>query len=153
MGGDDGQRFERSAFSGGSRAAVPDVGSFLRQVFPEARSTEGGVPGGLTTRGPSAALMRRDYDTALTLLQRASDAFPALLRHCQQLEAEIGHLRADMEADAQNARGETQQWQQIALAMKMHIEENEHQIGLLRKRLAAAEERLEAGQSLTQAAE
>lgn len=167
MGGEDGKRHERVALPSESRVAtaVPDFGSFLRQVFPERqlslephafpelRSTEDGVLGGLVTRGAGAALMRRDYETAFTLLQRASDAFPALLRHCQQLEAEISHLRADREADVQDARGETQQWQQIALTMKMHIEENEHQMELLRKRLEAAEERLEAGQSLTQAAE
>lgn len=167
MGGEDGKRRERSALPTESRlaTAVPDFGSFLRQVFPERqlpaerpafpelRSAEDGVLGGLTTRGGGAALMRRDYETAFMLLQRASDAFPALLRHCQQLETEINHLRADRQAEVQDARGETQQWQQIALAMKMHIEENEHQIALLRKRLEAAEERLEAGQSMTQAAE
>ena len=97
--------------------------------------------------------MRRDYETALMLLQRASDAFPALLRHCQHLESEM--RRADVEAqdDLRVAKGETQQWQQIAVAMKMHIEEREHQIALLRKRLAAAEERLAQGHSMAQAAE
>lgn len=167
MGGEDGKRRDRAAPPGESRltTAVPDFGSFLRQVFPERQpvlehqdlpdigSGEDGVVGALTTRGPGAALMRRDYETAFTLLQRASDAFPSLLRHCQQLEAEINRLQADRQAEVQNARGEMQQWQQVALAMKMHIEENEHQIALLRKRLAAAEERLEAGQTLTQAAE
>ena len=167
MGGEDGNRRERSALPTDSRitTAVPDFGSFLRHVFPErqlslehrglpdVRSVDDGVLGALTTRGPGAALMRRDYETAFTLLQRASDAFPSLLRHCQELEAELDRVRADRQAEVQDARGETQQWQQVALAMKMHIEENEHQIGLLRKRLAAAEERLEAGQTLTEAAE
>lgn len=167
MGGEDSKRRERSTGTGepGLTAAVPDFGSFLRQVFPEqqgelerqvspeARGAEDGVVGGQTTRGLGASLRRRDYETAFTLLQRASDAFPVLLRHSQQLEAEISHVKADLQADLESARGETQQWQQIALALKMHIEENEQQIALLRKRLAAAEERLEAGQSLAHEAE
>lgn len=155
MGGEDGKRRERPTLAGEARpiAAVPDFGSFLRQVFPEVRSAEDGVLGGLATRSPNAVLLRRDYETAFTLLQRASDAVPALLRHCQQLEADIKHIRSQAQAEVQDARGETQQWQQIALAMKMHIEESDHQVALLRKRLAAAEERLQAGQTLTQAAE
>lgn len=163
MGGEDSKRRERSTSPGDSRinAAVPDFSSFLRHVFPErqgslerpvspdVRGVDDGVLGGLTTRGLGASLMRRDYETAFTLLQRASDAFPVLLRHSQELEAEISHVKSDL----QSARGETQQWQQIALALKMHIEENEQQIASLRKRLAAAEEHLEAGQSLTEVAE
>lgn len=163
MGGEDSQRHQLPAAPSDApvAVAVPDFGSFLRQIFPERpdaarlqkpselRSAEDSVLGALTTRSPPASPVRRDYETAFTLLQRASDAVPALLDRCQQLEAEITHRQADV----QDARGETQQWQQIALAMKMHIEENEHQIALLRKRLAAAEERLDEGQSLTQAAE
>lgn len=155
MGGEDGKRRERPALAPDARVttSVPDFGSFLRQVFPEVRSAEDGMLGGLATHGPSAVLLRRDYETAFTLLQRASDAVPALLRHCQQLEAEVNHVQSEAQAALQDARGETQHWQQIALAMKMHIEESEHQIALLRKRLAAAEERLQADQSLTHAAE
>lgn len=155
IGGEDGQRRERTMLAADARlaTAVPDFGSFLRQVFPEVRGAEEGMAGGLATRSSNGVLLRRDYETAFTLLQRASDAVPALLRHSQQLEADITHVRSEGQAAVQDARGETQQWQQIALAMKMHIEENEHQIALLRKRLTAAEERLEAGQSLTQAAE
>ena len=155
IGGEDGQQRERPALAADTRVAVsvPDFGSFLRQVFPEVRGAGDGVLGNLATRSPNGALLRRDYETAFTLLQRASDAVPALLRQCQQLETEIGHVRAEAQAAVQDARGETQQWQQVALAMKMHIEESEHQIAFLRKRLAAAEERLQEGQSLTQAAE
>ena len=110
--------------------------------------------GSLTTIArASSSLSRRDYDTAFTLLQRASTTFPALLRHCQQLESELRRVRVEAASDLQSARGETQQWQQIAVAMKMHIEEGEHQIEILRKRLESAEERLAAGQSIVKAAE
>ncbi len=154
---DDGKRRDKSpvaAAPASDAQAAPDFGSFMRQVFPEARTAEETVLGGMpTTRGQAASLMRRDYEAAFRLLQRASDAIPALLQQCQSLEGEVRRVRAESLATVQSANGETQQWQQIAVAMKMHIEESEHQIGLMRKRLAAAEERLAADHRLAQAAE
>ena len=156
-GSDPVERRERlqAAASGGDSLHAPDFGSFMRQVFPEVRTAAEATLGSIatTTRAQNASLLRRDYETAFTLLQRASDAFPALLQHCQKLEGEIRRVRSDAREQVETAAGEIQQWQQIAVALKMHIEESEHQIAVMRKRLAAAEERLAAGQSLAQAAE
>lgn len=142
-GGDD---RDRSAAGRHDPSGVPDFGSFMRQIFPDGRM-------GDAQRGQPAQLTRRDYETALTLLHRASEAFPALLRHCQQLEADMRRVRADADADVRAAQSDTHQWQQVALAMKMHIEEAEHQIAVMRKQLQVAEERLAAGQNLATAAE
>lgn len=133
---------------------APDFSSFMRLVFPEGAAGAGRETGALTTTGwSSSSLVRRDYETALTLLQRASETFPALLHHCQQLESDLRRLRIDAEGEIAAAKGESQRWRQIAVAMKMHIEESEHQVEILRKRLDAAEERLAAGQTITKAAE
>ena len=105
--GEDGKRAERTAIArdAAGPAHVPDFGSFLRQVFPGSPGLEPASIAGLSRPG-SAGAMRRDYETAFNLLQRASDSFPVLLRQCQQLEAEVRRVRQEADADVRAARGE-----------------------------------------------
>lgn len=149
-GGEDGERQAHPVTTVTPRnGAAPDFGSFMRQVFPDGSGDGGATVTALWGALPPA-LVRRDYDVALTLVKRAAEAIPALLRHCQQLETDLRRIRAEAAADLEAANGEVQQWQQIAVAMKMHIEENEHEIALMRKRVMAAEERLTTGHTIAQ---
>ncbi len=119
--------------------SIPDLDSFMRRIFSEAADQREPPPG-------PRALLRRDYETALNLLQRASDAFPVLMRQCQKLENEIRQLRVQAQADLNAANQVTDQWHQLALALKAKVDENEVEIARLKQRIEAAEERMAAGQ-------
>lgn len=139
----------------GEQAAVPDFGSFMRRVFPEdERPAEHENDGALvsTSRG-AVSLLRRDYETAFSILHRASEAFPALMRQCQMLEAEVRQMRMETEADLAAAGNEKLRWQQLAVALKNRLEDSDREIAQLRKRLESSEQRVVAGRQLASAAQ
>ena len=134
---------------------APDFGSFMRRVFPEdERHDTEGTDGALVATSRSAvSLLRRDYETAFSILHRASEAFPVLMRQCQVLEAEVRQVRTEAEADLAAAGSEKLRWQQLAVALKNRLEDSDREIAQLRKRLESSEQRVVAGRQLASAAQ
>jgi hypothetical protein len=115
---------------------IADLDTFMRRILAEAAAEP----------PMSRTLLRRDYETALNLLQRASEAVPILLQQCQALDTELREVRQQSEKDLHAANKVTDQWHQLALALKAKIDENDREITALRERIEAAEARFAAGE-------
>ena len=115
-------------------AGLPDLGTFMRHVFHSTASAADDGSGGTA--------LSRNYETAFDLLARASEAFQLLSDRCQQLEAELRGVKEKAWADVEAASDTTKQWQQLASALKMHLEDSEQRVGVLKDKLKDAEARL-----------
>jgi hypothetical protein len=113
---------------------LPGLDTFMQRVF-EQSSPDGSA---LDEVG-AQTLLRRDYETAFNLLQRASEAFPVLMRQCQRLEGEVRQIRVQAKADITAANGVTEQWHQLAMALKDKLDESERELAATRQRLSVAE--------------
>ena len=118
---------------------LPDFDSFMQRVFEQTAN------GGGRADPNDTSLLRRDYETAFNLLQRASEAFPVLMRRCERLEGEMRDVRSQAQAEIAAAHGVTDQWHQLAAALKEKYEESERELEGVRQRLLAAEAEVVAG--------
>ena len=121
--------------------SIVDLDGFMRRVFGPGSEAIGALTAQLNGRSP----LPRDYETAYNLLQRATEAFPVLMRRCEVAEAEVVEIRSQAQAEVAAAREVAAQWHHLALALKEKLEETETQITALEERVATAEADLATG--------
>ena len=98
-------------------------------------------------------LPKRDIDTAVNLLEHASQALEALAIQCQRLEQEYEASKKQAEAQANDQEQALEQWRQLASGLKAQLEQADQRLERLKAKQGADESRAAALEARALAAE
>lgn len=105
----------------------------------------------LRTSGPAqtfgtrdhSASSRRDFNAAIELIEKASEAIDVLQARCRQLQTEIKEVRERSRLEVEAAESIAAEWQTLARATKAQLDDCENRLALTKQAADAAEARAE----------
>lgn len=100
-------------------------------------------PAQMSGRPEHSAGARRDFNAAIELVEKASEAIDALQSRCRQLQMEIKEVRERSRLEVEAAESIAAEWQKLARATKAQLEDCESRLALTKQAADAAEARAE----------